>query len=154
MDLVEGQPAQVAALAVARVQVADLGPPAVHRLHAAGRVEEDVAVGQIDAFVVGEAQAVGQLPDRAVRHLHLVQVVVVLAVGFLPGKEHVPAVPRHIRVADHAVGVVDERAHAGLIAVEIEPAQRRARVEVPLVLGVGLALGVGVVRAAQGVSAS
>ena len=34
-------------------------------------------------------------------------------------------------------------------AVDLEPAQRRVRLELPFILGVGLALGVGVVRAAQ-----
>ncbi len=149
MDLIECQPPQETAVAVAAVQIADLGPPAVDDLHAAGRVEDDVAVRQVGGFVIRDAQAAGQLPDGPRCQVHLVQMVVVFAVGFLPGEQHAAAVVGHIRIADHAARIVDQRLDAQLVAVPACQAKRRAGDEMAFRLRVRLAFGVGVVRAAQ-----
>jgi len=107
VDLVEGQAAEVPAVSVACVEVADLGPPAVDRLDAAGGVEDDGAIGQVRALVVGEAQAVGELPDAARGEIHLVEVVVILAVGLLPREQHPLPVEGDIGVTDDPVRILE-----------------------------------------------
>ena len=78
MDLVVAEAAEEAAVAVARVEVAHLGPPAIHALDAAGGVEDEVAVGQVGALVVGEAEAEGETGGACHRGGWLVEMVVVL----------------------------------------------------------------------------
>ena len=64
-SLVEGDARYVGAVSLAAVEVAHLGPPAVHYLHAARGVEEDAPVGQVAALVVGYALAARQLAHLA-----------------------------------------------------------------------------------------
>ncbi len=149
MNLVERQPPDPAAVLVAAVQVAHLGPPAVDRLNAAGRVEQDLAIGQIGPLVVGHAQSERQLPAGSPVQIQLVQVIVIQTIRLLPGKQHAPAVVRHVGVANDAVGVVDERLDVDLAVAQGRQAQSAAGNEVPLGLGVGLAFGVRIVRPAH-----
>jgi hypothetical protein len=100
VDLVVPQPPQVSPVAVAGVEVRDLGPEAIDGLHAPRGTENDVAGRQVRAFVIGVPEAEGELPHFAVGRGHLVEVVVVLAVGFLPREKDPLAVVRDVRVAE------------------------------------------------------
>ena len=109
MDLVECQPAKEAAIAVARVQVAHLRPPAIDGLHAAGGTEDDLAVRRVNPLIVGETQAKGQLPHPAGRGIELVEMIVILVQRFFPGKQHFLPVVGDVGIAEHAAGIVDQR---------------------------------------------
>ena len=105
--------------------------------------------GAVDALVIGEAKPGGQLPHAAGRHLELVKVIVVFIERLLPREQHPLPVVRHVGVAEHAAGIIDQRANLPEQAVHGQEAEARAGHKCPLVLRVGLPLGVGVVRAAQ-----
>ena len=123
---------------------------AVDRLDAARGVEHDLAARQVGAFVVREAQPVGDLPDLAVRDGQLVQVEVVLLAVLLPRVEHALAVVGYVRVADHARRVVQQCPDRSLArCVHLEHAQCRPRQPVAFPLSVGEGFRVGVVRAAE-----
>jgi hypothetical protein len=149
VNLVKCQPPQEPAVAVTAVQIADLGPPTIHNLHATGRIEDNVAVRQVGAFVIGDAQAAGQLPNSAGLQVHFVQVIIVLAIRFFPRKQHAAAVIRNVRIANHTAGIVDQRFDPHVFAVPMCQAKRRAGHEMTLGLSVRLAFGIGVVRAAH-----
>ena len=149
VDLVEAEAPQEAAVGVAGVEIAYLRPPAVDRLHAAARIEQDVAVGQVGALVVGETQSRCELADRLGGYVVVVEMVVVLAIGFLPRKQNLGPVVGHVGIANHAVRVVDQRADPAMRAVHLEHAERCAGRERPFPLGIGLALGIGVMRSAE-----
>ena len=156
--LVEADAAHELAVAVHQEHVARAHVPAVHVLEAARGTEHDVAVRKIDSLVVGHALPERQLADVARRHVHFVEMVVVVAGGLLPRKEDALAVIRHVRVADHAVGVVDQRRLPDVQPfVQRQHAQAGTWLEVELLhhaTGVELVLvaygvGVGVVRPAH-----
>ena len=142
VHLIEAEAAQVLPVAAHGEEVAHLDPVAIHRLHAAGGAEHDVAVGEVDPFVVGDAESLGELTDRARRHRHLVEVVVVLAVRLLPREEDPVAVVPHVGIADHPVRVFEERSYAADGAVELEELEGGAGAEVTVRRGVGERLGV------------
>ena len=149
MHLVEGDSAEELSILVANVQIRDFSPPAVDDLHAAGGVEQDVSVRQIDTFVVCESEPEGKLADLAAGDVHFVEMVVVLTVGLLPGEQYSLAVIAHVRIANDTVGIVDERFDLGLSSADIQQAQRRTGTEVTFPLRVRQAFGVGVVRPAH-----
>jgi len=76
-------------------------------------------------------------------------VVVVAVERSLPTEEDSLAVVRRVRVADDALRIVQQRAQLRLAVLQLQQTQGRPRREVALVLGVGLPLGVRVVRPAQ-----
>ena len=133
VHLVEADPAHEPAVAIHQEHVAHAHVPAVHVLEAAGGTEHDVAVGQVHALVVRHALPEGQLPDRARRDVHLVQVVVVAPGRLLPREQDALPVVRHVRVADHAVLVAQQhRLPRAQIVVQFEQAQAGAALEVEL----------------------
>ena len=126
MHLVEADAADETPVAVHQVQVADLDPITVHGLAAARRTEQDIAVRQVDAFIVCTAGFVRQLPHRAAVDVHFVDVKVVSAVRLFPGEQNPPAVVRHVRVAEDSFPRLQQRLHAAVNAVQFQHIQRRA----------------------------
>ena len=55
MDLVEGRSSQILAVLVARIEVGNLRPPAIDRLNATRRIENDVTIGKVARFKIGES---------------------------------------------------------------------------------------------------
>ena len=158
VHLVEGDAAHELAVAVHQKHVARAHVPAVHVLEAARGAEHDVAVRKVDSLVVGHALPERQLPHGARRHVHFVEMVVVVAGGLLPREEDARAVVRHVRVADHAVGVLDQRRLPDVQSfVQRQHAQAGAGLEVELLLHaagvedvlVAHRVGIGVVRPAH-----
>ncbi len=105
MHLVKTQPPEMPAILIAGVKIAHLGPPAIHSLDTPRRIENDVSVGKISPLVVGHTQSESELAHRPRRHLHLVQVIIILAVVFFPGKQDPAAIPRDSGVPNDAIGV-------------------------------------------------
>ena len=66
VHLIKPDPPHEPPVTVHDVQVADHVRVARCRLKAAGRIEQDVAVGQVDTLVIGITQSVGELPQGAV----------------------------------------------------------------------------------------
>ena len=158
VHLVEADAAHELAVAVHQEHVARAHVPAVHVLKAARGAEHDVAVRKIDSLVVGHALSERQLTHGACRHVHFVEMVVVVAGGLLPREEDALAVVRNVRVAYHAVVVVDQRRLPDVQPfVQRQHAQAGAGLEVELLLHaagvedvlVAHGVGVGVVRAAH-----
>ena len=118
-------------------------------MNASRRVENDVPVGQVSAFVVGVTQPVSQWTLLAGSQIQFVQVVIVLLIRFFPSKQDAIAFVGDIRIADDAMGIFDQVADRAEQAIQVHHAQRTAGPEVPLVLRVGLAFGIGVVRTAH-----
>ena len=156
VHLVERDAADAGAVRLAAVEVAHLGPPAVHDLHAARGVEEDAPVRQVTALVVGRALPGRKLPHRTRRHRHLVEVEVVAAVGRLEGVENPRAVGRDVRVAVAAVLRLQKRRLVPeSLRRRLRKTERAADREVgAFALRVGKRLGVGVVRSAHHIVAA
>ena len=158
VHLVEADAAHELAVAVHQEHVARAHVPAVHVLETTRGAEHDVAVRKIDSLVVGHALPERQLADAARRHVHFVEMVVVAAGGLLPREENALPVVRNIRVANHAVGVVEQRRLPDVQPfVQRQHAQARAGLEVELLpraagvedVFVAHGVGVGVVRSAH-----
>ena len=56
MYLVETNLAHITSFTVAEIEVADFDSPAIHCPSVAGRLEQNVFVGQIDRLYVGKSQ--------------------------------------------------------------------------------------------------
>ena len=84
VDLVKAEAAQESALRVAGVEIADLRPPAIHRLHATRRSKHDVVVRQVRRLVVRKAQARSNLRNLVGRYVQFVEVIVILVERLLP----------------------------------------------------------------------
>jgi hypothetical protein len=100
VDLVEAKAADELAVGIAAVEVGDRVGPAVDELDAAGRAEDDVAIGKVDSLDVGDADRIGELADLAGGELHLVEVVVIRFRILLPGEEEFLAIPGDVGIAD------------------------------------------------------
>ena len=75
--------------------------------------------------------------------------IVVVAIALLPREEDPIGVKRDVRIANHALFVLDQRADLAVVALHLEDTERRAGPEMAFGLGVGEPLGVGVVRSAE-----
>ena len=138
-------------IAVATVEDRNLGKVAGHPSIAAAGAEDDTPVGQVGRLEVVE-RSVGQLPQAGAVDVDFVKVIVGLP-AFAIGEEDLLAVVVELRIADAALGIVEERRDfarlhvhpaeppAVVVILAVRPDDVIAEVGVPVTVRVGLADG-------------
>jgi len=118
----------VRAVAVAAIERRDAGIPAVDEPSASARAEDDAAVGAVGRLdiVIG---SVGELAEAGAIGVDLVEVVGMCATAAIGEEDLLPAVV-HLRVADAALGVIEDGLE--LPCAQVEAAQAAAVAVAPV----------------------